>query len=117
MNLRPKTKRRLAIVFLGLFVLAASLGGLYAFRKHQINQRTMQARADGLAAFKQGDYVRTLEALSYYNARNQSDPETLFAFGKARSRVETPNNRHLGEAIQYFRRGLELQPDNTDARH
>lgn len=115
--MRPTTKRRVVILVLVILLSSLALGGVYAFRQYQINSRLMAARAEGLAAFKDGDYAAALEPLSKYNTKFQNDAETLFAFGKARSRVEAPGNRHLAEAIQYFRRGLEIQPDNLDARH
>lgn len=115
--MRPTTKRRIVILAASTVGLAVTLGGVYEFRQYQINAKTLAYRAEGMDAFKHGDFAKALIPLSKYNERHQNDAETLFAFGKARSRVEAPNNRHLGEAIQYYRRGLELQPDNMEARH
>lgn len=115
--MRPTTKRRIVILAASTVGLAVTLGGVYEFRQYQINAKTMSYRAEGMDAFQHGDFAKALVPLSKYNERHQNDAETLFAFGKARSRVEAPNNRHLSEAIQYFRRGLELQPDNMEARH
>jgi tetratricopeptide (TPR) repeat protein len=115
--MRPTTKRRVIILAVSAVLSSAALTGVYQFRQYQINTKTMAYRAEGMEAFRQGDYARALIPLSKYNERRQTDVETLFAFGKARSRVEVPGDRHLIEAIGYFRRGLELEPGNMAARH
>jgi tetratricopeptide (TPR) repeat protein len=117
MNMRPKTKRRLVILGTVVTLTFGSAGGFYFFRQHQIEGQIVAARAAGLDAFRNGDYNVALKHLSKYNEKRQRDPETLFAFAKARSRVETPNYRHLAEAIAFYRRGLELQPNNAEAKH
>jgi tetratricopeptide (TPR) repeat protein len=115
--MRPTTKRRIIILAASTVTLAALLTGTYEFRQYQINAKSLAYRAQGMEAFSHGDFAGALTPLSKYIERHQNDADALFAFGKARSRVEAPNNRHLSEAIQYYRRGLELQPDNLDAKH
>lgn len=117
MNIRPTTKRRVAILII-VFVLAIGAAvGAYMFRQHQLHEAYMADRAAGLAAYNSGDYKTALKDLSRYNQWQQRDPQTLFAFARARSRIELPNYAHLAEAIAYYRRGLELDPKNTQAKH
>ena len=115
--MRPTTKRRVIILAASTVGLAVTLGGVYEFRQYQINAKTLAYRAEGMDSYQHGDYAKALIPLSKYNERHPTDAETLFAFGMARSRVEAPNNRNLSEAIQYYRRGLELQPGNLQRKH
>jgi len=117
MKLTPTTRRRLTILFLLLFLAGSALLAGYAYAQHRKTQRILAWRNEGMAAYEKGDYAAALDPLGRYISRKQNDAETLFAFGKSRSRVELPNGRHLAEAISYFRRGLELQPNNLDAKH
>lgn len=115
--MRPTTKRRVIVLATAAVLGSLALGGIYEVRQYQINEQTLEYRKEGMDAFKHGDFARALMPLSKYIEHRQNDAEALFAFGKARSRVEAPNNRNLSEAISYYRRGLELQPDNMDAKH
>jgi tetratricopeptide (TPR) repeat protein len=94
-----------------------SATGLYEFRQHQLHVKLMADRAAGMAAYQAGDYDTALNDLSHYNQNDQHDPETLFTFARVRSRIELPNEKHLLEAISYYRRGLEIDPKNTTAKH
>ena len=119
MNMRPKTKRRLIILCIGMLVVTAGVAVFIVIRNRQMAQQLVEYRQQGLAAFKAGDYSDALQLLSKYNGKrkNNPDPETLLAFGKVRSRIELPDGRHLFEAVDYFRRYLDLRPGDPEVEH
>lgn len=117
MKMRPTTRRRLTAILTVAVIGIGSAAGFYEFRQHQFHARLLADRAAGLTAFDAGDYDTALKDLSRYNQYQQRDPQALFTFAKARSRIELPNEGHLVEAIAYYRRGLELDPKNAAAKH
>jgi tetratricopeptide (TPR) repeat protein len=117
MKMRPTTRRRLTSLLTIAVLGIGGATGVYEFRQHQLHARLLADRTAGLVAFNAGDYDTALKDLSHYNQFNQRDALTLFTFAKARSRVELPNEAHLGEAINYYRRGLQLDPKNNAAKH
>jgi tetratricopeptide (TPR) repeat protein len=116
MSMRPKTKRRLAILVMACLLIAAAGFGLWSFRQHQLQTRIAEAREQGLAAFEQGDYATALRRLSFYVGREKEDVEALYAYGYSRAEIEEPNNRHIAEAIGVFRRVIEIDPNHAQTQ-
>lgn len=117
--MRAKTIRRLVILGVTACVLIALGAGFIYFRLHQRNEQLLEKRAEGLSAFKAGDYEKAMKFLSNYLGvqRNQGDADALFAYAESRSRIEEPNHKEIGEAIVAFKRYLDLRPGDLKAQH
>jgi tetratricopeptide (TPR) repeat protein len=116
MKLRPKTVRRgLALAVAGTGVVAG--GWLLHWRSENAkHQQLLRERDAGLALVESGDYEPALQPLGRYLARNDRDRDALFAYATARSRVEVPGDRHVGEAIRVLAsRLLASHPDDLPA--
>jgi hypothetical protein len=96
MNIRPKTKRRLIILAVGLLVLVGAGFGVYLRYVQQRNVRIAAERAAAMKAYAAGDYAGALKDFSKYLDETraadwkpgQADTEALFAYGKSRASVE-----------------------------
>ncbi|MGH7214205.1 MAG: tetratricopeptide repeat protein, partial [Tepidisphaeraceae bacterium] len=117
MNMRPKTVRRVSIL-IGIFVLV--LGVVFAL--WLVSQKQRQAkiateRAAGLEAFARGDYPQTMGSLGKYFTLDptlRTDAEALFAYGKARAKVEEVNDKHVLEGKAILEEYVNLHPPDTD---
>lgn len=117
MNMRPKTKRRLVILILGLLLLAGAGVGFSLWSKSRLNARLAEAREAGMKAAEAGDYPLALQKLSMYVGKNKTDAEALYTYGEARANVIHPNYRHITEAIGVFSTYLQLKPDDERAMY
>ena len=123
MNIRPKTKRRLVILAVGLLVLVGAGFGVYFKYVQQRNLRIANERAAAMKAYAAGDYAGALKDFSKYldDTRaadwkpGQADTEALFAYGKSRASVELAGGRHLLEAKNIFEHYLRLKPADEPA--
>jgi tetratricopeptide (TPR) repeat protein len=118
MIVRAKTKVRLLILLAGVALLIGAAATLYGVRKHRIHNYYMTRRANGMGYYQNGDYNTALILLSPYVRREEysRDAEALFAFAESRRRVETPDGRHLREAMTFLQRVLAIQPYRTDVK-
>ena len=116
MSRNTKTRQRLFYLLAGTLVLGTLLAGAYMYRRQRNNQRALQGRADGLAAMERGDYAAALPQFNLYVGRYPNDADIWLSFAKARRLVEEPNGRHLGQAIAFFKRVLELRPGLPEAQ-
>ena len=119
MNIRPKTIRRLLILF-ATFVLAA--GGLVAWvawRLHAHQLQVADIRVHAMQAYQEQDYSRAVSLLNNYltldHDAQDHDPEAVFAYGDSRAKVPMPARRQIVEAIGIFERCLQIDP--ADSRH
>src|SRR4051794_19551426 len=99
MNIRPKTVRRLLIIMLACGALVAAGIAIVNHNNRVKAQAIIAAGAEGMKAFKEGDYATALTRLSTYVAKHKDDPETLYAYAISRARVESISGRHITEAI------------------
>ena len=116
MNIRTKTKRRVAILasIIGVLTITAVAGVIV--RKQQIETEMSALRAGGVAAAKSGDFFEALPQLSRYVTHNQEDAEALYYYSLSRRRIEDPQNKHINEPIGLFRQVLRLDPEHAEAR-
>lgn len=121
MNIRPKTLRRLLVLFVGFAFLcggvtlllvrsvrkkAATVAGMRA-----LAFRAYDARDDAAAVKLFAGYINSGTAAS-------NDAEAVYAYGMARAQVPTEGNRHIAEAINLLQKYLDLAPtDPHDAGH
>ena len=115
MRLSRRAKRRLAVL-LAVTVLAG--GGLVSWRfvrRAQARRLTVEARVEGFAAFRGGDYKTSLSRLGYYLRRHGSDLEALLAYADSHSKVPGKGTRHLVESARFYAEVLRVAPENQDA--
>src|SRR4051794_40061138 len=117
MKIRPRTIRRLIILFAAIAMIIGAGAALYVHNTHAREARLAKAKRVGLAAFKSGEYEVALAALSGYPRQETGDTEVMFAYGKSRSRVELPGEKNVEEAVQEYKRLLAIDPNHLDAKH
>jgi tetratricopeptide (TPR) repeat protein len=116
MSVQTKSRRRLKILLAAVLgVGALGVGAVFA-RKYQISQRVEAGREEGYAAIERREYFTALHKIGPYLQRNPDDMDALLKYAEARRNVEEPNGRHLTDAIALYRRVLEREPDQEEAR-
>jgi tetratricopeptide (TPR) repeat protein len=117
MNIRPKTIRRLLIIV--LVCVAVVTGGMAIVRHNDRVKEAaiVQAGADGMKAFKEGDYATALARLGTYVAKHKDDADALYAYAISRSRVEEISGRHITEAIMLLDQYRSMRPNDANANH
>ena len=123
MRIRPKTKRRLIVLALGVLVLIGGAVGVYLRFLQKQNAKIAASRAAAMSAYAAGDYAAALPHFDRYLTLSKTaergaagaDTEALFAYGKSRASIELPNQRHLWEAKNVFERYLMLKPGDGPA--
>ena len=91
MNFRPKTVRRLSILFGALAVIVAVIATFLVVSHHRIQRQVAALRHEALVAYNAGDYAKAAKLFSQYLTRSHnqsSDAEAIFDY--ARSRAYTP---------------------------
>ncbi|MGA3067133.1 MAG: hypothetical protein ABSF29_09835 [Tepidisphaeraceae bacterium] len=117
MSIRPKTKRRMVILIL-VAALSLTVGfGLYRWRIYLANQKIDAIKADGIAAFRAGDYATAIDKLSIYCTKRKTDPDALLDFAIARSKVPTLDGSHIQQAVHLAHVYCDLQPTDVEAQH
>jgi tetratricopeptide (TPR) repeat protein len=117
MNIRPKTVRRLCIILLACVALVATGIAIVNHNNRVKEEAINTAGAEGMKAFKSGDYATALSKLAVYVGKHKDDPETLYAYAISRARVEQISGRHISEAIMLLDQYRALKPDNPEANH
>ena len=116
MSMRPKSRRRLLLLFTVVFCICVVTGTFAILRIVHLRHVAQKGRLAGLEAIEQQDYPRALQQLGLYLSRNPEDVDVLLLYAKARENVEQPNGQHLGQAIALYQRALQLRPGTPQAR-
>jgi len=115
-NIRPKTVRRLSILFAAFLLISGAITGWLLLSLRRENAHTAQLRSQAVAAYQAKDYAKAASLFSDYLSRNHNqdtDPEADFEYGQSRAR-----SGGIYEAIGVFQHYLSLRPDDPhDARH
>jgi len=118
MNMRPKTKRRLLVLILGVLVLGGSATAIVVIKDRSFSRSLQQARKE---AWPPTTKATMPPPSSFWQipqpARNKTDAEALFAYAKSRSRVELPDQSQIWESINLFTTYRQLKPDDLEAQH
>ncbi len=121
MNIRPKTLRRLLILFAILFVVAGLIGIFYRRSVRRNFAQLQKMHDEAMNAYQAGDYVNAVDLLAAYRAKAPAtgvDPAAEFAYGVSRIHVELPDGRHIKEGIRTFEQYLQnTKPDDSAAQH
>ena len=121
MQIRPKTIRRLLILFCIALVVVGSITAWLLWSQHRMRGQIAKIRAEAVTAYSSRDYASATSLFSNYLTRSHaqdSDAEAVYDYAK--SRLETPmeGNRQVYEAIGLFERYLQLDAsDSRDASH
>lgn len=117
MRMKPRTFRRVillgslgGIVLLGLF-------GYFVVRPWQNHRQLEQMRLSGVEAYERGDYIEAVKQLGRYNKNAEnSDPELVLMFARARLKFQTNDGGHVYAAMQAYRDYLREVPDDREAK-
>ncbi|HWE04200.1 MAG TPA: hypothetical protein VG326_17470 [Tepidisphaeraceae bacterium] len=117
MNIRPKTFRRLLILFGASSVLAGVLICVVVAGVYRNAREMKRIRAQAMTAYKEGNYVKSVELFqTYRDMAGVTDPDAEFAYGVSRVHVELPDGKHLVEGIHVFEQYLQsLKPGDAAA--
>lgn len=110
MRMRPKTIRRLMILFGGLCIVAAVVGWAVLLDSRHLAVRMKSMRAQAMVSYNAGHYEQAVKELGQYldvSKSQDTDHEALFAYGKSRINVEMPRLEHVYEGIQIFQQYLQ----------
>ncbi|HSZ56103.1 MAG TPA: tetratricopeptide repeat protein [Tepidisphaeraceae bacterium] len=122
MNIRPKTVRRLTLLFAAGAVAVGGIGTWLAISQHRIQLRTEAIRTQAVAAYDAGDYARAVKLFGEFfnrsHASQNDDAEAIFDYAKSRANTPADGGRNIYEAIGVLEQYLTLDPsDSRDARH
>ena len=116
MAMRPRTFRRL--VLSGVLLAAIVLGaiGYFVIAPMQERRTIENLRADGMSAYKDGDYASATKNLRRYLRNTKPRPaEELLTFARAQARVEAGDAGHLRVSIEAYRSYMIQRPDDMEA--
>lgn len=120
MNIRPKTLRRLLILFAVLLALTGAIVALVLVSIYKRDVELARLREQAFAAYHQQDYSHSVGLFSDYLARSHrqdKDPDAVFAYAKSRANTPMENSRHIFEAFNVLEQYLQQRPDDNEAQH
>ena len=116
MNVKLKSRRRLAAVSTVALVVILAGATAYLLRVRQLSARARRALAEGTAALNDARYYDALQNIGVYVQRHPDDADALYEYALAREHVEQPNGKHLLDAASFYSRALSIRPDLEPAR-
>lgn len=121
MNIRPKTVRRLLVLFAAFLLFATGMALLLLRSARKDRATVANLRSDAFRAYEMHDDARAVTLLEQYINRSpaeSSDAEAVYAYAMARERVPMDGHAQIAEAISLLQRYLDLAPaDPHDAKH
>ncbi len=109
-------RKRLTIIGVIILALVVAAGALVLVRSQRREAAMEASRVEGLQLLADEDYERARVKIGpYVNYVERSDPVTLFAYARATEEVEQPRNKHLNEAVAFYRDYLDRFPQGPDA--
>lgn len=111
MTANPKRTKRVLLIAGVAVAIAAGVGGAYAFRQRQLDDRARGFRDAGRAALAAGDYEGALNGLGRFLQRLEEEEGTardLRDYAAALANVPQENDAQLHMAIGALRKALEL---------
>lgn len=101
-RLRRRKKLLVCITAIAVLLIVAA-GGLW-WRSARY-ERQLAANLDtGYAALEAGNYNDALINIGPWLNANADDADAMFAYARAREEVEEPREKHLGEAVGWYRK-------------
>jgi predicted Zn-dependent protease len=121
MNIRPKTVRRLLVLFAGFLLFAGGVALLVVRSIHKEKATVADMRKAAFHAYEVGDYPAAVNLFGGYVNRSpveNNDAEAIYAYAISRERVPLEGLRQIPAAIGLLQRYLDLDPaDRHDAGH
>lgn len=122
--MRLKPKRRLILLTAVVIVLAlGAFAGLFV-RRWQRDRMTNQLLAEGLAAYKAGDYYNALGKTGSFitrvgadprRARDPKFPDALLAYADSRRLIEEPDGHNYRDCLKFYQEYHVRRPGDRDA--
>jgi tetratricopeptide (TPR) repeat protein len=115
MNIRPKTVRRLTILFLAMALFSGVIATWLLVSHNRLRAEIARERVDAVAAYNAKDYSTAVTLFRDYLNRSHSqdtDPEAVFGYAKSRMNTAGEGSRNLFEAIGVFERYLQMGTAN-----
>src|SRR5579871_3423542 len=115
MNIRPKTVRRLMILFLATVLFSGIVVSWLLLSQRRIRGQIALQRLDAITAYNARDYSTAVNLFRDYLNRSHaqdSDAEAVFDFAKSRMNTPSEGGRNVFEAIGLFERYLQMAPAN-----
>ncbi|MEM0913140.1 MAG: tetratricopeptide repeat protein [Planctomycetota bacterium] len=108
----------MAIVAGVLVVLVAALGTMYWMTERNRDRAARAGLEEGLAAFEEQRYEVSLHKVGRYLQRfgDQATPELFYVYGVSRLHNPEPNGRHIGTAIGFLDRVVDMDIQHEKAR-
>lgn len=100
--------RRVAVVGVVVLLLAGLAAGALAWRSYRHKQALVSNMHEGRELVAAGEYKAGLNKIGPYLNVHEDDAGAAFDYAQAREHVEAPRDRHLGEAVAFYRRVVEL---------
>ncbi|HVT81682.1 MAG TPA: tetratricopeptide repeat protein, partial [Phycisphaerae bacterium] len=116
MGLRSKSRTRLLILTAAVTGTVVVLGGLYGYRKMVRAREIAAAKPLGIAAYKKGEWVESLNLLQSYLNKYDNDQEAIEYFLKVRLKLPETQQSHQKQAMAMYRRLVSLKPRDMDAK-
>ncbi len=107
---------RLLVVLATCSLVAAGVGGAYAYRAYEAYAEAQRAKKRGLAAYERGEPQAAIRQFRRYLGKPPKDVAILEKLADARAAVPVPGRRHIKTAVRVLHRVLELAPQREKAR-
>lgn len=121
MNIRPKTIRRLLVLFAAFLILSGAIATWLMLSVERSNAQVAQLRVQAKAAYDAKDYSNAARLFNEFLSRSQSqdtDAEAVFDYGVSQMNTPLEGGRNVYEIIGIFEHYLRLEPaDPPDASH
>jgi len=114
-----RRRKRILLVVACAALVAVGFGAWYQLNQSRLDRRAKEAGAAGRVALANGDWERALDGIGQYLRRfmgRGATAEDLLLYGRARRHIESPNGRHLTEALDSVRKAVEMDPSNAEAK-
>ena len=114
MNIRPKTVRRLMILFLALVLVSGIIASWLLLSQRRLRAQIARQRVDAIAAYNAKDYTSAVTLFRDYLNRSHNqdtDAEAMFDYAKSRMNSASEGGRQVFEAIGVFERYLQMDAD------
>lgn len=115
--MRPKTMRRLLVLATGLFLIIGALGAVFIVKQRHLNAKIREQGAQGMREYAAGDFEGARRELFAYLKQRPRDVDAVYAFGVASTKVPTTDGSNIRDAMQAFRRYLDMKPDDDHVQH
>jgi tetratricopeptide (TPR) repeat protein len=109
--------RRLLVLATGFFLIVGALGAVFIVKQRHLNAKIREEGAQGMREYAAGDFEGARRELFAYLKQRPRDVDAVYAFGVASTKVPTTDGSNIRDAMQAFRRYLDMKPDDDHVQH